>query len=143
LTAVRESIAPEKGQIRTLAGGQEIMMLRGQALPIVRLSRLLRLRGGAEDIERSLLIHVAARDRRFCIAVDRLVGQRQTVVKALPGMMGQVPGISSCSILEDGGIGLILDVAGLVDLINAAGRGEAAGEAGESGEAGAAERNAA
>lgn len=141
LTAVRESIAPEKGQVRTLAGGQEIMMLRGQALPIVRLSRLLRLRGGAEDIERSLLIHVAARDRRFCIAVDRLVGQRQTVVKALPGMMGQVPGISSCSILEDGGIGLILDVPGLVDLINAGNRGGS--PAGEAGEARAAERNAA
>ena len=125
LTAVRESLAPAPRQVRTLADGQEILMLRGQALPILRLSRLLRLRCGAEKGPVGLLIHVSARDRRFCLAVDNLVGQRQTVVKALPGMMGRVPGISSCSVLEDGAIALILDVAGLAELAGAASHGPA------------------
>ena len=121
LTAVRESLAPARGQVRSLADGQEILMLRGHALPIVRLARLLRLPGSRKEASPGLLIHVVARDRRFCLAVDNLVGQRQTVVKALPGLMGRVPGISSCSILEDGTIALILDVAGLLQLAGAGG----------------------
>jgi two-component system chemotaxis sensor kinase CheA len=116
LTAVRESLAPKRGQVRVLAGGQEILMLRGKALPILRLSRLLRLPGGYEELTQGLLIHVTARDRRFCIAVDTLLGQRQVVVKALPGIMGHVPGISSCSILDDGAIALILDMASVAEL---------------------------
>ncbi|HKP96752.1 MAG TPA: chemotaxis protein CheA [Fibrobacteria bacterium] len=116
LTAVRESIAPRPGQLKTLAGGQEILLLRGKTLPILRLRDLYRLSREPDRGGLNLLIHVEARDASFCLAVDDLLGQRQVVVKALPPFMGAVPGTSSCSILDNGEIALILDVPGLARL---------------------------
>lgn len=113
LTAVRESISPRRQDLFQLAGGQEMLKLRGKALPILRLGDLYGLAGIRTSTHEGLLIHVEARDASFCLAVDNLLGQRQVVVKSLPEFMANVPGTSSCSILDNGEIALILDVSGL------------------------------
>jgi two-component system, chemotaxis family, sensor kinase CheA len=113
LTTVRESISAKKENVFTLVGGQEMFMLRGKALPILRTANLFGIPGSFKNITDGLLIHLESRGMSFCLAVDNLLGQRQTVVKSIPSFMGEIPGISSCSILDNGEIALILDVASL------------------------------
>lgn len=116
LSAVRESIAPAPGSIFNLGGAQEMLMLRGKALPIVRLHRLQGIAGSLREISQGLLICLESRGAAYCLFVDDLLGQRQTVVKALPAYLGKIPGVSSCSILDNGEISLILDVPVLFHL---------------------------
>jgi len=114
LTTVRESISPRKENLFTLVGGQEMLKLRGSTLPILHLSNLYSISGKHAKTSDGLLIHLEARDANFCLAVDNLLGQRQVVVKALPHFMSKIPGTSSCCILDNGEIALILDVPGLM-----------------------------
>lgn len=113
LTAVRESISPRRQDVFTLADRQEMLKLRGKTLPIHRLADLYGLPGAKPHTCDGLLIHLETRGANFCLAVDDLLGQRQAVVKSLPEFMAEVPGTSSCSILDNGEIALILDVPGL------------------------------
>jgi len=56
---------------------------------------------------------VESNEKIMCIFADCLIGQQQVVVKALPSYIKKVKGISGCTLLGDGNIGLILDMAGL------------------------------
>jgi two-component system chemotaxis sensor kinase CheA len=115
LLAVRESFRPEEKDVTRLAGGQEILSLRGKVLPVVRLHEVYAVPAEAASLKDGILLCLETRGESYCLFVDELLGQRQTVVKALPRILGNVPGVSSCSILDNGGISLILDVAGLFE----------------------------
>ncbi len=87
----------------------EIMTYRGAALPIVRLSRLF----GLPETTRSRLhlFVVGAGSSAMGIAVDRIVGQREVVVRAIADPLVRVAGISGATDLGDGHVVLILDPA--------------------------------
>jgi len=115
LLSVCESIAVKPGQVTTMADGREILALRGKVIPIARLNRF---QGHAAGNVGGILLRLEYHGQSFCLLVDEILGQRQTVVKALPEFLGKVVGVSSCSILDNGEISLILDVGGLWQLHN-------------------------
>jgi len=83
--------------------------------PIVRIHDMFNMEEGYTNIEDGILIWVEASDKSYCMFVDQLLGEQQVVVKPLPSYLNNFnikhSGISGCTILGDGNISIILDVA--------------------------------
>ncbi|MBR3570585.1 MAG: chemotaxis protein CheA [Oscillibacter sp.] len=82
---------------------------------IVRAKEFYHLNGGADNLEDGVLLWVESGDNSFCLFVDELIGEQQVVVKPLPDYFNNYGikdyGVSGCTILGDGSISIILDVA--------------------------------
>lgn len=116
-TSIIESFKPQGKDIITDPSGQEMIMVRGNCYPIIRLHEKYRVQTEIVHITEGVLIMVEQDGQRTCIFVDELLGQQQVVVKALPTFIKgfhSIEGISGCTILGDGDISLILDIQGLL-----------------------------
>jgi two-component system, chemotaxis family, sensor kinase CheA len=98
-----------------LPGGGEIVRLRGQVAPLVRLAALLEL--GESGHETVVISAETDRGDVIGIAVDEILGQQQVVVKSLEASFGPVAGASAATILGDGMVALILDIDALPALV--------------------------
>ena len=102
--------------IRDPARG-EMMKFQGNFYPIIRAKELFGLEDGHDNIEEGIVIWLEAGERSYCLFVDDLLGQQQIVVKPLPNYVNSFDikscGITGCSIMGDGSISIILDVASL------------------------------
>ena len=87
--------------------------LRGSVLPVRWLCEMLGVPGGAT--RRQNIVVVRCNGRRMGFVVDTLLGEAQAVIKPLGRLFAQLNGISGSTIMGDGGVALILDVAALVD----------------------------
>ncbi|RKY26816.1 MAG: chemotaxis protein CheA, partial [Planctomycetota bacterium] len=114
--SINQAFQPEEGAVSTVAQKGEMVMLRGELIPIVRLHRLFNVKEAHEDFNKSLLVVVESDNRRCALMIDEIIGQQQIVIKSLGKTFGNIRGISGGAILGDGHVGLILDVAGLLDL---------------------------
>ncbi|MHA6480807.1 chemotaxis protein CheW [Paenibacillus sp. strain BS8-2] len=120
-TSIQQSFRPQTGEVFLDPSGNELIFVRGQCLPIVRLHR--KFATGIQDcasernIEEGILIVVEQDGNLICLFADELLGQQQIVVKALPPYLLQfnrLEGIAGCTLLGDGSISLILDTCGLI-----------------------------
>jgi two-component system, chemotaxis family, sensor kinase CheA len=100
---------PTRESLSTVSGRGELVMLRGEMMPIFRLHRLFGIDSAIEDPAKGLLVVVGDEERRCALLVDELLGQQQVVAKSLTNAVGKVPGVSGGAILGDGQVGLILD----------------------------------
>ncbi len=73
------------------------------------MARVDYLRCDDDSGSKSILLVLGSAPGSYCVLADRILGQRQPVIKALPSHLGSVPGLSGCSILSDGGIALVVD----------------------------------
>ncbi len=90
-----------------------VINLRGEAVPFIRLRHRLGVGGQVPSREQVLVVH--HRERRVGLVADTLLGQAQTVVKPLGPLFRRLPGLGGSTILGDGRVGLLLDVAALVE----------------------------
>lgn len=121
LTAVLESFKPKPGAIKSLKGDRQVINLRGAYMPVLPLD--LMLNAPAQDGARNgegLLVVVESEGRRAAVKVDEVLGQQQVVIKSLDAHYRKVVGVSGATILGDGRVALILDVAELILLESAA-----------------------
>ena len=94
------------------SNGNQFASVRGELVPYVRLRDWFGVKGGRPPIEQ---IAIAASDGVRCgVVVDQVVGQHQTVIKTLGTMYKDVEGLSGATILGDGAVALIVDLAKLV-----------------------------
>jgi two-component system, chemotaxis family, sensor kinase CheA len=100
---------PKPESLSTVTGRGELVMLRGELMPIFRLHRLFDIDAAIEDPVQGLLVVVGDEERRCALLVDELLGQQQVVAKSLTKAVGKIPGVSGGAILGDGQVGLILD----------------------------------
>jgi len=112
LLAIRESIQVKPEDV-TIVDNREVVMIREQLIPVYRLHKLHNIEPQYEKLEEAILIVLEHQDEAFGLMVDELLGQYQTVIKGLSEYLGKIPGISGCSILSNGEVSLILDVADL------------------------------
>lgn len=120
ITSIEQSIRPKPEQLSTVQGRGELCLIRGQTVPLYRLHRIFNVKPKFEDASQSLVVIVQDNDRRCCLLVDELLGQEQVVIKSLGEALGSVPGTSGGAILGDGNVSLILDVPGIMDLVEKA-----------------------
>lgn len=95
--------------------GDEYIMIRGEAYPVLRLGRWYGLEKYEEEVENGIMMILEVEDKKICLMVDKLVGEREIVVKPIPSYIKKVKGLSGCTQLGDGSIALILDAAGLIE----------------------------
>jgi two-component system, chemotaxis family, sensor kinase CheA len=107
-SSVREVIEIEPNRVKQFENN-EVIEYRGTALPVVRLTKLFALEeknGGAFHA-----FVVGEGKQAVAVAVDRILGHSEIVIRAINDPLAQVPGISGATELGDGRVVLILDVA--------------------------------
>jgi two-component system chemotaxis sensor kinase CheA len=120
ILSITETVTATARDITRLTNGAEVVRVRGRLLPVYRLHELYQLKPDSTRIEDGLLVVIEDGNQRVCVLVDELIGQRQTVVKSLSGYLGSVRGLAGCTVLGDGSISLIIDVAKLIQDVYAA-----------------------
>lgn len=113
LSHVMESMQPEASQLRTMTGGEHVLYVRGEYLPVVSLGDVFSVQGYEQEPTQAIAVILQAEDTRFALLVDQLLGQHQVVVKNLETNYKKIPGISAATILGDGSVALIVDVFAL------------------------------
>jgi two-component system, chemotaxis family, sensor kinase CheA len=93
--------------------GREVICLRSETLPLLRLQTLFSIPSGEQEAEKKIVV-MEMGETRIALLVDRLVGQESTVVKPLVGSLGQCQGIAGATVDGDGWVRLVLDPAGLL-----------------------------
>jgi len=115
LSHVHESVRPTLADIHLSAGVGEVLLLRGENLPIYRLSSLLAKKTPPAAATDCIAIVVRTSQTPFAILVDDILGQQQVVVKKLGAEIKNTHGFSGSAILGDGRPALILELSELVN----------------------------
>ncbi|WP_404298348.1 chemotaxis protein CheA [Halomonas sp.] len=116
LTAVLESLQPARENLYAMAGDDVVLKVRDEYLPVVAVHEALEVSGAHTELTNTIAVIVQGEGRRYALLVDDLIGQQQVVVKNLETNYRKVPGVSAATILGDGSVALILDIAGLHQL---------------------------
>ncbi|MCM1298889.1 MAG: chemotaxis protein CheA [Firmicutes bacterium] len=118
INSIRESFKVKPDQIVKDTNGKEMIMIRGECFPLIRLYELYDLKPETEDLYEGIVIVAEAEGKSACIFADRLIGEQQVVVKPFSPMLSNYNikqhGMSGCSILGDGSITIILDVSNII-----------------------------
>src|SRR3712207_2649075 len=93
-------------------GGAPVYRLRGELLPLVRLTDVLGLASDRHDGHVVIAV-LRSEGRRFGLVVDRVINTEEIVVKAVGGQLKQIGLYSGATVLGDGTVALILDVQAL------------------------------
>jgi two-component system chemotaxis sensor kinase CheA len=116
-TSIKESFRPQENEAFADPDGNEMIMIRGECYPIVRLHEFYKISQAVENFTDGILMMVENDGKTICLFADELLGEQQVVVKTLPQYIKKVRGIAGCTLLGDGGISLILDVAELIKVL--------------------------
>ncbi|MBU2551988.1 MAG: chemotaxis protein CheA [Proteobacteria bacterium] len=122
LLSIRESIRVDQRTVIRTMDGQELIKVREEILPVMRLHDLHKIKPDFEQLHEGLLVIVENRADAVALFVDEILGEQQAVIKGLSNYIGSVKGVTGCTILGDGQISLILDCGGLIKKAMAQGR---------------------
>jgi len=114
LITIIESLQLKAGMVNRVAGQGEVFWFRDRYLPIVRVHEVFGVKPRTTQLHEGLIMVVEGEGRRVGLFVDDLLGQQQVVIKSLETNFRRVDGVSGATILGDGSVALILDVAGLI-----------------------------
>jgi two-component system chemotaxis sensor kinase CheA len=111
---VIESLQPNKIDIKEISGQGRVIKVRGEYLPLIPLYQMFGIEPSFTDPSEGIVVILESEGKKAALFVDDLVGQQQVVVKNLESNYRKVAGISGATILGDGGVSLIIDVAALL-----------------------------
>jgi two-component system chemotaxis sensor kinase CheA len=123
LASIVESVQPRSGALRQIPAQGDVITLRSEVLPVLRLARLFDVPPRTHESSQGLVVVVEDEGRRLGLFVDELLDQRQVVLKSLEANFRKLEGIAGATVLGDGRVALILDVPGLVTLSRSVPRG--------------------
>lgn len=118
IETVSESFVVDESMLTHPMNDREMVCIRDQILPVLSLGKIYKLNSKVEKADQGVLIVAEARGKRMALLVDHLVGQKEAVVKPIPGLFKNVKGISGCSIMGDGEMSLILDIGGFAEMVD-------------------------
>ncbi len=113
--SIRESFRMNEKDVIDDGDGNEMIMIRGNCYPVLRIHRMFSIKDAVTNIDNGIMVMIETDSKAACLFVDKLIGEQQVVVKALPKYIKKVAGIAGCTILGDGGISLILDANGILE----------------------------
>jgi two-component system, chemotaxis family, sensor kinase CheA len=116
-TDIIEFHKPEKKQITTTKVNQQVLKLRDEVIPLVKLSDFFNLSSENKEYVDGILIIATANDKKIAILVDEIIGNRQFVIKALPEYLNNVKAVSGCSILGGGDVCLVIDTGSFISQV--------------------------
>jgi two-component system chemotaxis sensor kinase CheA len=115
--SIVETIQLRRGMLSSMSNQAELLTVRGQVMPLLRLSKLLEISGAKVDPMEALVVVVESVGKRVGLLVDQVVAQQQVVIKALGQGVGKAEYYSGAAILSDGVVGLILNVDRICALV--------------------------
>ena len=116
LSSIVESLQPTTEMIKKIGDGtQDLLMLREEFIPVVRLHQLFDIEPKHTKLEEGMLIVVKSGNLKIAMFIDEFLHQHQVVVKPLDKNFRSVQGIGAATVRGDGSIGLILDVMGIIE----------------------------
>ncbi len=111
-----ETMRPKPNEVKGIADGSSVISVRGDFIPVHYLYKFFNIKNAVADASQALVVLVEAGNKQIGLVVDELVGQQQVVIKSLEENSDPIKGISGATILGDGKVSLILDVAGLAEI---------------------------
>lgn len=114
IVSIVESLQPQENDLKTVKNRGEMIEIRGEYIPLLRLHQLFNLVPVHENPAEGLVIVVENAGRKHCILVDEIIEQQHVVIKSLEDNFYQLQGIAGATILGDGRVSYILDIPGLV-----------------------------
>ena len=114
LTSIVECIRPQQGDMHNVAQSGEVVKVREDFLPVMRLHRAFAMKPRVAEPWEGSMVLVESEGSKVAVMVDELLGQSQVVIKSLETNYQKVEGIAGATILGDGRVALIVDVPGLV-----------------------------
>ena len=118
LVSIVESLQVDLGMINNVGGRSEVLRLRDEYVPIVKLHEVLNVEPDNYELENGLLVVVEGDNSKVGLFVDDLLAQQQVVIKSLEQNYERVEGISGATILGDGKVALIVDITGMMKIAN-------------------------
>ena len=127
LTVIFESLRPQARDVHRLVGGGDVLYVRGEYVPLVYLGRAFGVPDATREPWEGLVMLVDAdAGGKIGVVVDEIVGQQQVVIKSVESNYRALRGIAGATILGNGHVALILDVAGLAESVDGAGQSPSA-----------------
>ena len=118
LNSVVEVVRVPKNKINTI-NQKEVIKLRDGVLPLINIDRLLyNMDTAREENEWQYIVVVGIAEKRLGVKVDSLIGQKEVVIKSLGSYLGNIDGIAGSTILGDGKVVMIADIAELINKIS-------------------------
>ena len=118
ISSIKESFKLKPGQLIRDTEDNEMIMIRGECYPLIRLYDIYGLETEQKDLYGGIIILVEAEGRSACIFADELIGEQQVVVKPFSPLLNEFNvkqnGMAGCTILGDGSITIILDVNNII-----------------------------
>ncbi len=115
IISIKQSFKAKKDSVFIDPSGNEMIQVRGDIFNVVRLYDFFQVDSAVSDVEEGIMIVLENGEQTICIFADELVGEQQVVVKSMPKYIKKIRGISGCTLLGNGDISLIIDVAGFFD----------------------------
>ncbi|MBN1824888.1 MAG: chemotaxis protein CheA [Candidatus Eisenbacteria bacterium] len=116
--SIVESVKPAPSMLNSITGKHEMINLRGEILPLLRVDRLFNLDGAVQDLNEGLVVVVESVGRKVGLFIDDVLTQQQVVIKSLGNGLGRTPYVSGAAILSDGVVGLIVNVEEICGLLD-------------------------
>ncbi len=116
LIAIVESLQIQTKLINRVSGNMILYRLRDENVPVLPIYQLFDLPADNEEVTDALLVVVEADGQKVGLMVDDLLAQQQVVIKSLKDNYQQVEGISGATILGDGSVAMILDIASMITI---------------------------
>ncbi|MCQ6963235.1 chemotaxis protein CheA [Methanolobus chelungpuianus] len=114
LANVVRDVGIKASDIKTIEG-KEVILLRGEVLPLLRLRDVLECPGEAEKKENLIVVVVERMGSNIGFVVDQLLGQQEVIIKTLDNkLLKNTKGFAGATILGDGSVALILDIATMI-----------------------------
>lgn len=104
-------------QVTVTKENNEVLNLRNELFPILKLYQVYGIDTDKEKISDGIVLIVNADNKKAALLVDEIIGFKQLVVKSLPESMGDLEGISGCSIMGNGEVSLIIDTNALLQRV--------------------------
>lgn len=115
LNSIVESLQPAIETLKTV-NGKNLVQVRGDYIPIIPLFELFNLRAQVTEAEKGVLVLIDAEGEKAALMVDALLDEHQVVIKSIETNYRKVEGTAGATILGDGRVALILDVASLLQM---------------------------
>ena len=116
LVSIHESLQVEEKRINRISVDHELISLRDEYLPVIKVFQEFGHDADAKEIRDGLIMVVDSNNEKIGLLVDELLSQQQVVIKSLEDNYSKVRGVSGATILGDGTVALIIDITGLVNL---------------------------
>ncbi len=115
ITSVVQSLRPAREDVKTLGEKGEVIHVRGEYIPLIRMYEELGVEPWKQDPWEAIVVLVAYENKKRCLLVDELVGEQQVVIKNLGKATPNVCDVAGGTILGDGKVALVLDVPGIIE----------------------------